>query len=132
VPARLINIKYITIRAEKVASPATALQGEYTLPDICDISRLVKILYRIRTLCLCECYNVLRPLQYYSVSLLLSACDDMQVSGVVVVLMFDRLQSTSETHREFEPIRFLAVELNTFRFPAVLLSRLGNCDKLMI
>ena len=26
-PARLINIKYITIRAEKVASPATALQG---------------------------------------------------------------------------------------------------------
>jgi len=25
VPARLINIKYITIRAEKVASPATAL-----------------------------------------------------------------------------------------------------------
>ena len=27
-PARLINIKYITIRAEKVASPVTALQGE--------------------------------------------------------------------------------------------------------
>jgi len=26
VPARLINIKYITIRAEKVASPVTALQ----------------------------------------------------------------------------------------------------------
>ena len=25
-PARLINIKYITIRAEKVASPVTALQ----------------------------------------------------------------------------------------------------------
>jgi len=25
VPARLINIKYITIRAEKVASPVTAL-----------------------------------------------------------------------------------------------------------
>jgi len=28
VPARLINIKYITIRAEKVASPVTALQGK--------------------------------------------------------------------------------------------------------
>jgi len=28
VPARLINIKYITIRAEKVASPVTALQNE--------------------------------------------------------------------------------------------------------
>ena len=27
-PARLINIKYITIRAEKVASPVTALQAE--------------------------------------------------------------------------------------------------------
>jgi len=27
VPARLINIKYITIRAEKVASPVTALQS---------------------------------------------------------------------------------------------------------
>jgi len=27
VPARLINIKYITIRAEKVASPATALHS---------------------------------------------------------------------------------------------------------
>ena len=26
-PARLINIKYIIIRAEKVASPATALQA---------------------------------------------------------------------------------------------------------
>jgi len=26
VPARLINIKYITIRAEKVASPVTGLQ----------------------------------------------------------------------------------------------------------
>ena len=25
-PARLINIKYVTIRAEKVASPVTALQ----------------------------------------------------------------------------------------------------------
>jgi len=29
VPARLINIKYITIRAEKVASPVTALQSLY-------------------------------------------------------------------------------------------------------
>jgi len=28
VPARLINIKYITIRAEKVASPVTALQSK--------------------------------------------------------------------------------------------------------
>ena len=27
-PARLINIKYITIRAEKVASPVTALQPD--------------------------------------------------------------------------------------------------------
>jgi len=30
VPARLINIKYITIRAEKVAIPVTALQMELT------------------------------------------------------------------------------------------------------
>jgi len=29
VPARLINIKYITIRAEKVASPVTALQPHH-------------------------------------------------------------------------------------------------------
>ena len=29
-PARLINIKYITIRAEKVASPVTALHSEGT------------------------------------------------------------------------------------------------------
>ena len=28
-PARLINIKYITIRAEKVASPVTALQRDF-------------------------------------------------------------------------------------------------------
>jgi len=30
VPARLINIKYITIRAEKVASPVTALHTAHT------------------------------------------------------------------------------------------------------
>jgi len=30
VPARLINIKYITIRAEKVASPVTALHKSLT------------------------------------------------------------------------------------------------------
>jgi len=29
VPARLINIKYITTRAEKVASPVTALQPHH-------------------------------------------------------------------------------------------------------
>jgi len=28
VPARLINIKYITIRAKKVASPVTVLQTD--------------------------------------------------------------------------------------------------------
>jgi len=35
VPTRLINIKYITIRAEKVASPVTALQNLFreTLPN---------------------------------------------------------------------------------------------------
>ena len=34
-PARLINIKYITIRAEKVASPVTALQpSRWTLAHI--------------------------------------------------------------------------------------------------
>jgi len=31
VPARLINIKYITIRAEKVASPVTALHTGITM-----------------------------------------------------------------------------------------------------
>ena len=31
-PARLINIKYITVRAEKVASPVTALQGPSSPP----------------------------------------------------------------------------------------------------
>jgi len=34
VPARLINIKYITIRAEKVASPVTALQPTLTEIDL--------------------------------------------------------------------------------------------------
>jgi len=33
VPARLIKIKYITIRAEKVASPVTALQSKTTKPN---------------------------------------------------------------------------------------------------
>ena len=34
-PARLINIKYITIRAEKVASPATALHNPPGPPHAC-------------------------------------------------------------------------------------------------
>jgi len=34
VPARRINIKYITIRAEKVASPVTALQGPLAQGDL--------------------------------------------------------------------------------------------------
>jgi len=34
VPARLINIKYITIRAEKVASPVTALHGIVNLVTV--------------------------------------------------------------------------------------------------
>ena len=33
-PARLINIKYITIRAEEVASPATALQGHHFVQQL--------------------------------------------------------------------------------------------------
>jgi len=36
VPARLINIKYITIRAEKVASPVTALHPDN--PQNCPFS----------------------------------------------------------------------------------------------
>jgi len=35
VPARLINIKYITIRAEKVASPVTALHRHHWSNDDC-------------------------------------------------------------------------------------------------
>jgi len=34
VPARLINIKYITIRAEKVGSPVTALHSVHNLQQL--------------------------------------------------------------------------------------------------
>jgi len=52
--ARLINIKYITIRAEKVASPVTALQSLPTTEIIMLItarSELRKILFLAPSVC---------------------------------------------------------------------------------
>jgi len=47
VPACLINIKYITIRAEKVASPVTALQG--ALPVIANFVALEQQIILVKT-----------------------------------------------------------------------------------
>jgi len=41
VPARLINIKYITIRAEKVASPVTALHSNDRIEVTKDWTKIV-------------------------------------------------------------------------------------------
>jgi len=48
VPARPINIKYITIRAEKVASPVTALHGDHlSFADIFGTRKPESLSYRV-------------------------------------------------------------------------------------
>jgi len=44
----------------------------------------------------------------------------------VSTVLCDRRQSTSATHQEFEQIRFLAVESNTFHFQAASPSHRGK------
>ena len=65
-PARLINIKYITIRAEKVASPVTALHSETVKERV-----IVLILHELRHNPLCTfrlCLNVGINAQWVSVT----------------------------------------------------------------